>query len=143
MVIPLVQPDRRANGPGQAVQKSGTEGAAAKTEAELVQIGLQVIFWQTMIGTQNESFGVAEHDVQPVQQTGVGIERLVLMGVAFQRWNVTAVAITADCAASSKCESGKFSDGCLPDVCGGIHILGTRTPLSTAYPLNIPGTGPR
>ena len=77
MVIPLVQPDRRANSQGQAIQKGWTKGAAAKTEAELVQIGLQVIFWQTMIGTQNESFGVADHDVQPVQQTRVGIERVV------------------------------------------------------------------
>ena len=38
MVIPLVQPDRRANGQGQTVEKSLTEGAAAKAEAELVQI---------------------------------------------------------------------------------------------------------
>ena len=122
MVIPLVQPERRGNGEGKAVQKSGTEGAAAKTEAELVQIGLQVFFWQTMIGSQNECFGVSDHDVQPVQQTRVGIERLVLMGVAFQRWNVTAIAITADCAASSKRESSKFSDGCLLDVWCDHHL---------------------
>ena len=75
-----------------------------------------------MIGSQNECFGVADHNVQPVQQTRVGIERLVLMGVAIQRWNVTAVAITADCAASSKRETGKFSDGCLLDVWRDHHL---------------------
>ena len=77
MVIPLIQPERRGNSQGQAVQKSGAERAATKTKAELVQIGLQVIFWQAMIGTQNECFGVADHDVQPVQQTRVGIKRPV------------------------------------------------------------------
>ena len=122
MVIPLNKPNRRGNGESQAVQKNGAEGAAAKTETELVQKGLQVIFWQTMIGSQNKCFGVADYDVQPVQQTRVWVKRLVHMDVAFQRWNVTAVAITADCAASSKRESGKFSDRCLLDVWRDHHL---------------------
>ena len=39
------------------------EEAAAKTEAELVQIGWQVFFGQTVIGSENKCLGVADHNV--------------------------------------------------------------------------------
>lgn len=44
MVIPLVQPNGIANSQGQAIQESGAEMEAAKTETVLVQIGLKVFF---------------------------------------------------------------------------------------------------
>ncbi len=71
-----------------------------------------------MIGTQDECFGVANHDVQPVQQAGVGIVRLVFVGVALQRRDVAAVAVTANCASLGKRGLGKLFDGCLLDIRG-------------------------
>ena len=122
VVIPLAQPDRCANGQDQALQESGAEGAAVKAEAELIQVGLEIGFGQAVIGSQNERLGVADNDMQPVQQTGVGIVRFVLMGVAFQCRDVAAVAVAADRASLGKCRSGKFFDGCPLDVWSDPHL---------------------
>ena len=73
MVIPLVQLNRIANSQGQALQKSRSEIAAAKAETVLVQIGLKIFFGQTVISSQDEGFGVADDDVQPVEQTGIWV----------------------------------------------------------------------
>ena len=116
MVIPLAQPKGTADGQGQALQKSRAEEVAAKTEAVLVQIRLQVFLGQTVISPQDERFGIANHDVQPVEQTGVGIVRLVFMGVALQCWDIAAVAIAPNGASLGKHRLGKFLDGCPLDI---------------------------
>ena len=55
-----------------------------------------------MIGTPDKCLGVADDDVQPVEQTRIGIIGSVLMGVAFQRWDVTAITVAVDHAVISK-----------------------------------------
>ena len=122
MVIPLAQPKGTANRQDQALQKSRSEEAAAKTEAVLVQIRLQVFLGQTVISPQDERFGIANHDVQPVEQTGVGIVRLVFMGVALQRRNIAAVAVTPNDAILGKRGSGKFLDGFSLDIRSDHHL---------------------
>lgn len=77
---------------------------------------------QTVISSQDERFSVADHDVQPVQQSGVGIVRLVFVGVALQRWDVAAVAVTVDCAAIGKGKLGEFFDRCPLDVWSDQHF---------------------
>lgn len=62
MVIPLAQ-DRRTNGQGQALEESRAKETAAKAKAELIQIGLKAFFGQTAIGSQDERFSVADHNV--------------------------------------------------------------------------------
>ena len=46
---------------------------AAEAERVLIQIGLKIFLGQTMVSAQNKSLGVADDDVQPVKQTGIGI----------------------------------------------------------------------
>ncbi len=54
MIIPLAKPNRSAYSEGKTIKESRAKGAAAKTEAEFVQIRLQIVFWETVIGAQNE-----------------------------------------------------------------------------------------
>ena len=122
VVIPLVQPTGIANSQGQALQKSGTEMAAAKAETIHVQIGLKIFFGQTVISSQDKGFGVAGDDVQPVEQAGIGIVRLVLMGVALQRRDVAAVAVAANYASLGKRGLGEFFDGCPFDIRSDHHL---------------------
>ncbi len=79
MIIPLAKPGRSANSEGKMVKESRTKGAAAETEAEFVQIRLQIVFWQTVIGTQNKGLRIADDDVQPMKQAGTEIVSLMLM----------------------------------------------------------------
>ena len=72
-----------------------------------------------MIGVEDKCLGIADDDVQPMEKTGVGIVGAILMGIAFQRWDVTAIAIATDDAAVGKCGVGKFLHGCLLDI--GCH----------------------
>lgn len=55
-----------------------------------------------MIGAQNKCLGVADDDVQPMEKAGMGIVGFVFMGIAFQRRDVTAIAIAVDLAAIVK-----------------------------------------
>ena len=80
-----------------------------------------------MISSQDERFGVADHDVQPVQQSGIGIVRLVFVGVSLQRRDVTAVAVAADYAALGKCGSSEFFDSCPLDIWSDPHLEEERT----------------
>lgn len=57
---------------------------AAETEAVLIKIGLKVFLGQTMICAQDKRLGVADYDVQPMEQTRVRIVGLMLMGVVLQ-----------------------------------------------------------
>ena len=76
-----------------------------------------MLFRQTMIRTQNERFGVADHNVQPMEQAGVGIVGHALMGIAFQSWDIASVPIVADDTAWGKCSLGKLFDRRLPRGC--------------------------
>lgn len=51
-----------------------------------------------------------------MQQAGVGSVRLVFVGVALQRRDVAAVAVTANGASLGKRRLGKLFDGCPLDV---------------------------
>lgn len=83
-----------------------------------------------MIGTQNESFRIADHDMEPMEQTGRGIAGLMLVRKIFQGWYVTAITVAADYAIF--CEGGlsKFSDGSLFDIGRDLHFEMAWIPLA-------------
>ncbi len=55
----------------QALQKALAKVTAAEAEAIFVKVGLEVLFGQAMVSTQDERLGVADRDVQPVEQTRI------------------------------------------------------------------------
>ena len=55
-------------------QRSG--GRSGK---KFIEIGLEIVLSQTMIGTPNKSFRIANHDIQPMEQSGTGIVGLMLV----------------------------------------------------------------
>ena len=69
MVIPLSQLNRCTNSQGQTLQQTGAKATAAETEAIFVEVGLEVLLGQAMVSTQDKCLGVANHDVQPMEQT--------------------------------------------------------------------------
>lgn len=67
-----------------------------------------------MIGAQDKRLGVADHDMQPMEKAGIGIVRLVFMGVALQGQNVTAIAIAVELTAIGEgAWANFFTDTCL------------------------------
>jgi hypothetical protein len=44
---------------------------------------LEVLLGQAMVSTQDERLGIADYDMQPVEQTRIGIIGFVLMGIVF------------------------------------------------------------
>ena len=91
VVIPLVQPNRSTNSKNQAVEQAGAKVAATETEAVFIQIRLQVGLGQTMIGTQDKRFRIADDNVQPMEQPGVGIVNFMLVDKSFQSRDVAAI----------------------------------------------------
>ena len=83
-----------------------------------------------MIGTQNESFRIADHDMQPMKQTENGIVGLMLVRKIFRGWYVTAITVAADHAVF--CEGGlsKFSAGSLFDIGRDLHFEMAWIPLA-------------
>lgn len=75
-----------------------------------------------MISSQYEGFGVAGDDVQPVEQAGIGVVRLVFMGIVLQRRDIAAVAVAANCASLGKRGLGKFFDRCPLDIRSDHHL---------------------
>ena len=71
---------------------------------------MEVLLGQAMISAQDERLGVADHDMQPMEQTQIGIVGLVLMGIALQSRDITPVTITVNCTALNKRSLGKFFD---------------------------------
>ena len=67
VVIPLAQPNRSTNSDGPTLNQRPTEVTASETEGELIQIGLKILFGQSMISAQNKCLGVADDDVQPME----------------------------------------------------------------------------
>ncbi len=116
MVIPLSQPDRRANCKSEVAKQGRAKKTPGEAETKFIQIGLQVVFRQAMISAQYERLGVSNHDMQPMEQTGIGIVSLMLMGKVSQGWDVAAIPVAADHTAFCKGGFGKFSDGGLLDI---------------------------
>lgn len=112
----LISQTRKRYRQSQTLQQGRAKVAAAEAEGKLVQIGLEVFLGQTMIGAQDKRFGVADHDVQPMEQAGIGVEGFVFMRVAFQSRKVTAITIAMDHAAIGEGGMGKFLHRRLLDV---------------------------
>lgn len=55
-----------------------------------------------MMGVQNKYLGIADNNVQPIEKVGIGNVGAVLVGVALQRRDVTAITITVDYATIGK-----------------------------------------
>ena len=71
---------------------------------------MEVLFGQAMVSAQDEGLGVTDHDVQPMEQTRMGIVGLVLMGEALQSWDIAPVTIAVNRAALGKRSLGKLFD---------------------------------
>ena len=99
---------RKRNSQGQALQQGSAKVAAAETERVFIQIGLEIFLGQAMIGAQNKRLGVADHDVQPMEEAGIRGVGVIFMGVVLQRRDVTAIAIAEDHAAIGEGSVGKF-----------------------------------
>ena len=112
----LISQTRKRYRQNQTLQQGRAKVAAAEAEGKLVQIGLEVFLGQAMIGAQDKRFGVADHDVQPMEQAGIGVVGFVFMRVAFQSRKVTAITIAVDHAAIGEGGMGKFLHRCLLDV---------------------------
>lgn len=81
-----------------------------------------------MICTENERFSVADCNVQPMEQAGIGIIWFVLMGIASQSWDIASVPIAVDDTAWGKCSLGKLFDRRPLDVLCELHLDMTRIP---------------
>lgn len=103
MVIPLAEANRYTNGNGRSFNQFRAEGTAAEAKTVFVQIGLKVVLRQAMISVQDECFGVADSDVQPVERLGIRVIRFALMGIALQGGNISAVSIAMDLTSLRKC----------------------------------------
>jgi hypothetical protein len=53
---------------------------AVGTETKFIQVRLQVLGSQTMVGTADKRFGIGNHRVQPFQMIGVSL------GVKLEGW---------------------------------------------------------
>ena len=122
MVIPLAQPGRSADSKGQPFQQTGTKVTAAEAEAKFVEVSLEVLLGQTMIRTQDECLGIADHDVKPMKQAGVGIIRLVFMDKSLQCRDVTAVTVAPDRTALGKRRLGELFDRGPLDILRDLHL---------------------
>ena len=98
------------------LQQCRAKVAAGETEGILVQIGLEVLLGQAMIGTQDKRLSVVDHDVQPMEKAKIGGVGVAFMGVAIQGRNVTGIAITVDLTAIGEGGMGKFLHRCLLDI---------------------------
>ena len=125
----LISHARKRYRQGQTLRQGRAKVAAAEAEGKLVQIGLEVFLGQAMIGTQDKRFGVADHDVQPMEQAGIGVIGFVFMEVALQSWKVTAITIAVDHAAIGKGGMGKFLHRRLLDVGRYPHFQKVRIAL--------------
>ena len=105
----LVNYSRASHSVDQAVSQQTTKSAVAEAERKFVQVGLKMILGKAVVGSQNECLGIADHNMQPVEHTTVGVIGLMLVGVILKRRDITAVTVTADGAASHNGTVGKLS----------------------------------
>lgn len=57
----------------QTFQQAKAKATTAETEVIFIEIGLEELLRQAMICAQDERLSVADHDMQPVKQAGIGI----------------------------------------------------------------------
>ena len=74
------------------------------------------------MGVQSKCLGVADDDMQPMEKAGIRSVGSVLMGVAFQCGDVTAVTVAVDYAAIGKGSVGKFLYGDLLEIGSHLHF---------------------
>ena len=72
------------------------EGPAAETEAKLIKIRSQILLRQTVVSTQDKGFGIADHNMQPMEHSGICDIGLMLMGIIFQSTDIASVTLIAD-----------------------------------------------
>ena len=77
----------------------GPKVTPAKPEAILIEIIAQILLRQPVVGTQNKSLGVADHDVQPAEHPAVRSIGFGSVVIPRQSWTIAAVAITENGAA--------------------------------------------
>lgn len=75
-----------------------------------------------MVSTQNVRLGVTDYDVQPVEQTQVGLVGPVLMGIALQGRDIASVTITVNRTALGKRGLGKLFDRGPLDILRDLHL---------------------
>lgn len=92
----LLSHPRAGGSEDQLLSQQAAKRATAEAEGKLVQIGLEMVCWQTVIGSQNKRFGIADHNMQPMEHTAVWVVVLMLVGVVSQNWDIAAVTIAVD-----------------------------------------------
>lgn len=104
----LVSHGGAGHGVNQPLSQQAAKSAAAEAERKLVQVGLKMVLGQAVVGSQNERLGIADHNMQPVEHTAVGIIGLMFVGVILKRRDITAVTIAADGAVGCNSTVGKL-----------------------------------
>lgn len=104
----LVSHSGAGHGVNQPLSQQAAKSAAAEAERKLVQVGLKMVLGQAVVGSQNERLGIADHNMQPVEHTAVGIIGLMFVGVILKRRDITAVTIAADGAVGCNSTVGKL-----------------------------------
>jgi len=81
-----------------------------------------MVCWQTVIGSQNKRFGIADHNMQPMEHTAVWVVFLMLVGVVSQSWDIAAVTIAVDGTALLHGGIGELLYRGLLDIPGYTHL---------------------
>ena len=63
---------------------------------------MEVLLGQAMVSAQDEGIGVADYDMQPVEQTRIGVVGFVSMVIVLQCRDITPVTITVNRTALGK-----------------------------------------
>lgn len=101
-----------------------------ETGTMLVEVGLKVLPGQAMIN----ALAFTDHNVQPVEQAGVGIIGLVLIGIVHQGRDIASVAIAVDRTVLSKHGLCKLFDSGPFDILHDLHLgIAGISPLIQRY----------
>lgn len=93
----------------QALGQQAAKSAAAEADRKLTQVGPKMFLGKAVVGFQNECLGIADHNMQPVEHTAVGVIGLILVGVILKGRDITAVPVAAHGAADRKGTVDKLS----------------------------------
>ena len=100
----------------------GPKVTPAKPEAILIEIIAQILLRQPVVGTQNKSLGVADHDVQPAEHPAVRSIGFGSVVIPRQSWTIAAVAITENGAALFDAGLGKPFHRGLLNIVRRLHL---------------------
>lgn len=84
MVIALSQHSPRcgsSHGTDKPGEKLGRPEAVVESEAKLIEVALQMLFAQAMIGSQKEELQIGNQSVRPAQSATAFVKDLVMMGI--------------------------------------------------------------